>query len=163
MKLLFSKDWLRRTIAADPDIDIEAGQSLVGDELQSNVAVIGDRNVVQLRMALGVLVRQLRLREQLSVAALAQRARVPEDELRRVEHDPNYTARPRLIYQLSHYFKVSLTKLSQMSGTTHAVNRSLYNQAVRYAAHSDDISTLTEEERRDLDAFVALLNDRDKA
>lgn len=163
MKLLFSKDWLRRTIAADPDIDIEAGRSLVGDELQSDVAMIGGRNVVQLRMALGVLVRQLRLREQLSVAALAQRSRVPEDELRRVEHDPHYTARPRLIYQLSHYFKVPLTKLSQMSGTTHAVNRSLYNQAVRYAAHSDDVSTLTEEERRDLDAFVALLNDRDKA
>jgi transcriptional regulator with XRE-family HTH domain len=162
MKLLFSKDWLRRTIAADPDIDIEAGRPLVGDELQSDVAVIGERNVVQLRVALGVLVRQLRLREQLSVAALAERARVPEDELRRVEHDPHYTARPRLIYQLSQYFNVSLTKLS-MSGATHAVNRSLYNQAVRYAAHSDDVSALTEEERRDLDAFVSLLNDRSEA
>lgn len=162
MKLLFSKDWLRRTIATDPDIDIEAGRSLVDDEQEPNVAVIGERNVVQLRMALGVLVRQLRLREQLTITALAQRAQVPEEELRQIEHDPHYTARPRLIYQLSHYFNVSLTKLSQMSGATHAVNRSLYNEAVRYAAHSDDMLALTEEERRDLDAFVALLNDRIK-
>lgn len=163
MKLLISKDWLRRKIAADRDVDIEAGQSLSMDGPEPDVAVIGEQKSVQLRVALGVLVRQLRLREGLSVAELAERAQVSEDELRRVEHDPHYTAKPRLIYQLSGHFNVSLSFLSQMAGTTHAVNRSLYNEAVRYAARSDDVSALTEEERRDLDAFVALLNERGKA
>lgn len=163
MKLLFSKDWLHRKIAADRDIDIEAGRPLSVDEPQPNAAVIGERNAVQLRMALGMFVRQLRLREQLSVAELAQRVQVSEDDLRCVERNPHYTARPRLIYQLSQYFNVSLTMLSQMAGATHAVNRSLYNEAVRYAARSDDVSALTEEERRVLDAFVAVLNERGKA
>lgn len=163
MKLVFSKDWLRRGIAADPDVDIEAGESPAMEEPRPDVAVIGERNAVQLRVALGVLVRQLRLREQLSIAELALRAAVSEDELRCVEHDPHYTARPRLIYQLSHYFHVSLTNLSQIAGATHAVDRSLYNQAVRYAARSDDMSALTDEERRDLDAFIAMLNERGKA
>jgi len=163
MKLLISKDWMRRKIAADRDIDVEAGQSLSAEGPQADVAVLGEQKAVQLRVALGVLVRQLRLRDQLSVADLAQHAQVSEDELRRVEHDPHYTARPRLIFQLSQYFKVSLTNLSQMAGRTHAVNRSLYNEAVRYAARSDDVSALTDEERRDLDAFVALLNARAKA
>ena len=163
MNLLFSNDWLRSKIAADQDIDIEAGRPLSVDEPQSNAAVISGRNVVQLRMALGVLVRQLRQREQLSVTQLAERAVVSEDDLRRVEHDPHYTAGPRLIYQLSHYFNVSLSQLSQMAGATHAVNRSLYNEAVRYAARSDDVSALSAEERRDLDAFVAVLNERSKA
>jgi len=163
MKLLISKDWLRRKIVADRDIDIEAGRPLSAEGPEPDVAVIGEQKAVQLRVALGVLVRQLRLRDRLSIAELAQRADVSEDELRRVEHDPHYTARPRLIVQLSHYFHVSLANLSQIAGATHAVNRSLYNEAVRYAARSDDVSALTEEERRDLDAFVAMLNARGKA
>jgi transcriptional regulator with XRE-family HTH domain len=160
MKLLISKDWLRRKITADPDIDIEAGRPL--SDGPEHDAVMGEQKIVQLRMALGVLIRQLRLREQLSIAELAQRAQVAEDDLRRVEHDPHYTARPRLIFQLSQYFNVPLTELSQMAGATHAVNRSLYNEAVRYAARSDDVSALSDEERRDLDAFVAMLNNRGK-
>lgn len=163
MKLLFSNDWLRRKIATDRDIDIEAGRPLSADGPRPDVAVIGEQKTVQLRVALGVLVRQLRLREQLSVTELARRAQVSEDELRRVEHDPHYTARPRLISQLAHYFNVSLANLSQMAGATHAVNRSLYNEAVRYAARSDDVSALTEHERRDLNAFVATLNELSKA
>ena len=169
MKLSFSNDWLRRAIAADPDVDVEAGPSLSGgaeiedlhrDEPQlENVAVMGTRNVVQLRVALGVLVHQLRLKHGLSVAELARRAQISEDELRQVEHDPHYTARPRLIYQLSEYFNVSLSTLSQMSGATHAVDRALYNTAVKYAARSDDVSTLTDEERDALDMFVAVLNE----
>ena len=163
MKLLISNDWLRRKIAADSEIDIEAGRPLSIENQEHDVAVIGEQKAVQLRVALGVLVRQLRLRDQLSIAELAQRAQVSEDELRRVEHDPHYTARPRLIFQLSRYFNVSLSKLSQIAGATHAVNRSLYNKAVRYAARSDDMSALTDEELRDLDAFVAVLRELSEA
>ena len=165
MKLLFSNDWLRKTIPTDPDDEPEAGgtidPSVYEAQMHSeNTAVIGERNVVQLRIALGTLVRQLRLKEGLSIVELAERADVSEDELRLVEHDPHYTARPRLIFQLSEYFKVQLVNLSQMSGTTHAVNRVLYNEAVRYAARSDDVSALTDEERQALDAFVSMLNER---
>ena len=165
MKLLFSNDWLRKTIPTDPDDEPEAGGTIDpsvhgGQRHSENTAVIGERNVVQLRIALGTLVRQLRLKEGLSIVELAQRTDVSEDELRLVEHDPHYTARPRLIFQLSEYFKVQLVNLSQMSGTTHAVNRVLYNEAVRYAARSDDVSALTDEERQALDAFVSMLNER---
>ena len=165
MKLLFSNDWLLKTIPTDPDDEPEAGgtidPSVHEAQMHSeNTAVIGERNVVQLRIALGTLVRQLRLKEGLSIVELAERADVSEDELRLVEHDPHYTARPRLIFQLSEYFQVQLVKLSQLSGATHAVNRVLYNEAVRYAARSDDVSALTDEERQALDAFVSMLNER---
>jgi transcriptional regulator with XRE-family HTH domain len=167
MKLLFTIDGLRRKIAADPDDEPMAGDSggrSVDHALAAeNTAVIGENKVVPLRIALGVLVRQLRLREGLSIAQLSERAEVAEDEVRQVEHDPHYTARPRLIFNLSEYFGVSLVTLSQVSGTTHAVNRVLYNAAVKYAAHSDDVSVLTNEEREALDSFVAVLNERSKA
>lgn len=171
MKLLFSNDWLRRKFDTDPDNDPEAGPSLseepaenLLEELEGeNVVALVERNVVQMRVALGVLVGQLRRREKLTMAELAERAQVPEDELRQVEHDPHYTARPRLIFQLSKYFNVSLVSLSQMSGTTHAVERKLYNDAVKYAAWSDDVSVLTQEQLETLNAFVAMLNERAKA
>lgn len=161
MKLHFSRDWLRSKISSDPDVEVEAYSALRALPSAASEVVMGERNVVQLRLALGVLVRQLRLRDQLSVAELARKAQISEDELRSIEHDPHYTAKPYLLFQLSEFFDVPLTKLSQMAGATHAVNRSLYNDAVKYAARSDDLDSLTDEERRDLDAFVALLQSRE--
>jgi transcriptional regulator with XRE-family HTH domain len=173
MKLLFSNDWLRRKIAADPDVDAEVGPPLggspEGEEVRvqerqpENLAVMADRNVVQLRVALGTLVRYLRSREGISIAELAERARVSEEELRLVEHDPHYTARPRLLYQLSTYFNFPLQTFAQMSGATHAVDRVLYNTAVKYAAFSDDVSVLTDETREILDGLVVVLNERGRA
>lgn len=161
MKLHFSRDWLRSKISSDPDVEVEACSALRALPAASPEVVIGERNVVQLRLALGVLVRQLRLREQLSVAELARKAQISENELRSIEHDPHYTAKPYMLFQLSEFFDVPLTKLSQMAGATHSVNRSLYNDAVRYAARSDDLDSLTDEELRDLNVFVTLLQGRE--
>jgi len=171
MESKYTNDWLRRKIADDPDDDPEAGPSVIpvisgtahAVARPESFAVAGDRTGVPLRIALGVLVRQLRSSAGLSVAELANRADVSEEELRRVEQDPHYTARARFIHQLSSYFSVSLAMLSQMAGATHEVDRVLFNESVQFAAHSDDMSQLTEEQRTALNAFVSLLNERAKA
>ena len=125
MSPLFRKEWLRRKIDSDPDVEVEAGPDLndwallggLDDEIlqEENLATVRDRQVIPLRMSLGLLVRQLRLRDGLTVEALAKEAEVSEEELNHVEHNPNYTARPRLIYNLSEYFEVRLEDLSQFS------------------------------------------------
>jgi transcriptional regulator with XRE-family HTH domain len=171
MKLLFTNEWLRQTVPNDPDNEPQAGgtpesgtqETAAAGVRAGSAAVVGARNVVQLRISLGVLVRQLRVRDRLTIAELSQKADVTEEELRRVEHDPHFTAGPRLIFQLSSYFGVPLTKLSQLSGATHVVDRILYNQAVRFAAHSDDVSRLTDDERTALEAFVTLLSEHEEA
>ena len=165
MKLLFTTDWLRRKIESDPDIETEAGWPLTGptpaaEMDHKKMAVMPERNVVQIRIALGTLVHQLRQRDQLTLRELAERADVSEDELRQVETNPTYTARPRMIYQLSQHFGVSLNNLYQMSGSTHVVERQLYNDAVRYAAHSGDLAPLTDTQQRALNVFVTALNER---
>ena len=170
MSPLFPKEWLRRKIDSDPDVEVEAGPDLndwallggLDDEIlqEENLATVRDRQVIPLRMSLGLLVRQLRLRDGLTVEALAKEAEVSEEELNQVEHNPNYTARPRLIYNLSEYFEVRLEDLSQLAGTTRKVDRKLYNTAVKYAAMSDEAAVLTEEQREILDGFVAMLNER---
>jgi DNA-binding XRE family transcriptional regulator len=163
MRLHFTDEWLRKAIASDPDVETEAGTPLedaaLADEIaRGKVAVMPERNVVQLRIALGTLVHQLRQRDALTLHELALRADVSEDELRQVETNPSYTASPRIIHKLSSVFGVSLNNLYQMTGTTHAVERRLYNEAVRYAAHSGDLAPLTETQKQLLDAFVASLN-----
>jgi transcriptional regulator with XRE-family HTH domain len=167
MKLLFSTDWLMRKITADSDIETEAGKSLEGDDVPDDLArgksaIVAPRNAVQLRIALGALVRQLRMRDGLTLSELAQRADISEEELRQVERNPSYTAGPRLLRNLSTFFGVSLNNLSQMSGATVAVERKLYNTAVEFAAHSDDISRLTAEQLEALEGFVGLLNDSNR-
>lgn len=170
MKQFFSKEWLRRKISSDPDVEVEAGPELnkwaftggfrgVGPQ-EDSLATVKERQVVPLRMSLSLLVRQLRLRDGLSVDELAREANVSEDELYQVEHNPNYTARPRLIHNLSEYFEVRLEDLSQLAGTTRKVERKLYNRAIKYAAMSDEAAALTEEQREILDGFVAMLNER---
>lgn len=164
MKLLFTTDWLRQKIEGDPDIETEAGWPLTGpapvvDIDRKRMAIMPERNAVQMRIALGTLVHQLRQRDQLSLPELAVRAEVSEEELRQVETNPTYTARPYIIYQLSEFFGVSLNNLYQMTGSTYAVERQLYNEAVRYAAH-DDVVPLTDAQQQSLNGFVALLNDR---
>ena len=170
MKMLFPQEWLRRKIDSDPDVDVEAGPTLndwalfrdFGEESQEekNLATVWERQVVPLRISLGLLVRQLRLRDGLTVEALAREARVSEDELNQVEHNPNYTARPRLIHNLSEYFEVRLEHLSQLAGATRKVDRRLYNTAMKYAAMSDEAAVLTLEQRDILNEFVAMLTER---
>ena len=164
-KLLFTTDWLRRKIESDPEVETEAGWPLTGPAPAAEIdrkrmAVMPERNAVQMRIALGTLVHQLRQRDQLTLQELAERADVSEEELRQVETNPTYTARPRMIYQLSQYFGVSLNNLYQMSGSTYAVERQLYNEAVKYAAHSDDVAPLTGSQQEALNGFVAILNQR---
>ena len=170
MKTLFPQEWLRRKIESDPDVDVEAGPTLsdwallanLGEESMenSNLATIRERHVVPLRMSLGLLVHQLRLRDGLTVKALAINAGVSEEELDQVEHNPNYTARPRLIHKLSEYFDVRLEYLSQLAGATHKIDRNLYNTAMQYAAKSDEAATLTQYQRDILAQFVSVLNER---
>ena len=170
MKTLFPQEWLRRKIDSDPDVGVEAGPTLddwgflrdLGEQSMQNenLATIRERQLVPLRMSLGLLVRQLRLRDGLTVEALAKKAKVSEGELNQVEQNPNYTARPRLIHNLSEYFEVRLEDLSQLAGATHKIDRNLYNTAVRYAAMSDAAAVLTQEQREILAGFVAMLNER---
>ncbi len=169
MKLLFSNEWMRRTIATDPDDEPEAGvppltaNAATEAARPAHIAELSERNAVQMRNVLGLLIKQLRSSRGLSISELAERAEVSEDELRRVERDPHYTAGPRLIFKLSEYFSVSLTTLSQVAGTTREVDRVLFNEGVKYAAHADEAVILTNEEQALLDAFVSLVNERAKA
>jgi transcriptional regulator with XRE-family HTH domain len=161
MKMLITPDWLRKRIENDPDIEVEAGgpaallESL-GMFIPGDLAPADER----LKVAFGVVVRQLRLREELTVAELCVRADVPEEQLRSIEHDPHFKPRPRTVYQLADYFSVSKRGMMKLSGATRAFSPEFKEAAYRFAAKSDDLSKLTDEERQILNDYVKFLNDQ---
>ena len=112
--------------------------------------------VEDLHRGLGMLLRMLRRREQLSVDDLANNARVSAPELRRIERDPAFDPNPRTIFQLEQYFELTERSLVVLSGAVH-VDDDVREEAVRFAASSEDISGLTKEQRKLLNQFVKFL------
>ena len=114
----------------------------------------------RLAHSFGVLIRQLRRRDSLSIEDLAKKARIDPEDLRQVEHDPHYRAKPRLIHQLASVFDIPERSLMVLSGAMVANDNALEEEAERFAAMSDDMSKLTRDERRLLNDFVKFLSDR---
>lgn len=165
MEMLISPDWLRRKIESDPDVDTDAGPSMavleaVGMFLPAELVPADQTKVVRLTMAFGVLVRQLRRQRQWSIDELSERARVDAQDLRLIEHDPNNKPRPRVVHQLSGVFGMPERALMKLSGATVTRDEAFEEEAMRFAAKSDDMSKLSKEEQRALSDYVKYLVER---
>jgi transcriptional regulator with XRE-family HTH domain len=109
-----------------------------------------------LHRGLGAILQLLRRREQVSIDELAQKARVAASELRHIELDPECDPNPRTIFQLERYFKLPERSLVVLSGAVR-VGDDLREEALRFAASSEDISGLTKEQLQLLNHFVKFL------
>ena len=166
MQTVKSRKWLRDKILSDPDIATDAGvpvamledlRMFLSPELSSNDEQFDD-NVTRLKQTFGLLIRHLRRRERLTISELVQKATITEEELRLIEHDPRYKPRPRTVHQLAEYFQVSEMKLMKLSGATLTYDEKFQEEAFRYAAKSDDLSTLSQDEQELLNEYIKFLN-----
>ena len=142
----------------------EEGKTAAARALQlsalSNVkerSAIETAGIYRLHDALSTLLQLLRRRDNLSQDELADRARVEVDEIRRIEHDRTYTARPRTIYQLERAFNLPPRTLVRLSGLKTAHSREFTEEALKFAAHSKAIHKMTRDEKRLLSEFVKFL------
>ncbi|WP_315731538.1 MULTISPECIES: helix-turn-helix transcriptional regulator [unclassified Bradyrhizobium] len=165
MEMLISPDWLRRKVELDPDVDTDAGPSMAvlesaGMFLPAELVPADDAKVVNLIMAFGVLVRQLRRQRQWTIEELAKRARVDAEDLRLIERDPHNKPRPRVVHQLAVVFSMPERALMKLSGATVTRDEAFEEEAKRFAAKSDDMSKLSKEEQRALNDYVKYLVER---
>ncbi len=114
--------------------------------------------VRDLHRGLGTLIRLLRRHSQLSTDELAERARIDASELRSIESDPSFDPNPRTIVQLEQYFKLRTRSLVILSGAVR-VEHDVQEEAIRFAASSEDMSHLTREEKKLLNGFVKYLRE----
>tara|TARA_R110000824_G_scaffold167353_5_gene344310 strand:+ start:419 stop:925 length:507 start_codon:yes stop_codon:yes gene_type:complete len=164
MEMLISRDWLRAKIASDPDLDSDAGAPIgilqsIGMFLSPELVEEEDSsNVIQLKHAFGVLVKQLRKRDKLSLEQLAGKARVDLEDIKQIEHDPHFRPRPRVIHQLASVFNVPVRSLMKLSGATIVHDEAFEGEALQFAAKSEDMSKLTRAEQRLLNDYVKYLS-----
>ena len=163
MEMLVSQEWLQRRIDADPDVDTDAGAPIavlasLGMFLSPELVGKDEGRGERLSHGFGVFVRQLRRRDELTVDELAVKARVDVEELRQVEHNPHFRARPRMVHQLSEYFKIPERSMMKLAGAIVANDDVIEAEAERFAAKSDDMSKLTRDEKKLLNEFVKFLS-----
>ncbi|RYG96074.1 MAG: XRE family transcriptional regulator [Alphaproteobacteria bacterium] len=162
MKMHISRDLLRQKIMADADNEADAGFPThalegIGMFLPPELNAANDDDTVRLKEAFGTLVRQLRRREKLTVEGLSIKARVEENELRLIEHDPHHRPRPRTVHQLANVFKLPERAFMKLSGATVTNDTSFYEEAYRFAAKSDDMAKLSLAERKALNDYISFL------
>ena len=161
MEMLISQDWLRRKVESDPDVDNDAGPFInvlesIGMFLPPDVAPV-EAPSTRVVEAFGVLIRQFRRQRQWTVEELARRTRVDAEDLRQIERHPNVRPRPRIVHQLSEVMGVPERALLKLSGATVTRDQRFEEEAMRFAAKSDDMSKLSREEQRVLNDYVKYL------
>lgn len=166
MEMQITPEWLRNKTNTEPDIEIEAGMPthllqsidafLPADVVPEDTA--DKKRTVQIRHAFGVLVRSLRLRDELSVEELAATATVMVEDIECIERDPHAEVRPRTVYKLAKVFRIEPSKMIKLSGTIIPSDEELAEEALKFAAKSDGVSRLNAEEQQLLGAFIKYLN-----
>lgn len=161
MKIEFTKDWCLRMAQLENEsgIDFEIGAGVVlyaaNEKMEPRTQHPQDANI-----AFGRLIQLMRRKQRLTLEKLALNANIEVSEIVEIEADSHYTPEPRAVYQLANYFQVPVGKLMQLSGVTAANDAKLFEEAVRFAARSDSVDELTEQERSALAAFVSVLSEK---
>ncbi len=147
-----SADWYRRKILAMADHDYLIGPPAVPEEDEANR---GAPTV----LAFGALVRLERRDGKLTVAQLAKILDIEEEELRSIEHDPAYRARPRTILGIARHFRLPAKEVMKLAGAAASNDERFVEKAMRFAAKSDDMGALSREEQQLLQSFVEFLRE----
>jgi HTH-type transcriptional regulator, competence development regulator len=144
----------------------QAGDHEVGVGYLSNDAIVGEqeqRSFMEAtrfeptQLAFGRLMNLMRRQKVWSMSKLAAEARIDIEEVLQIENDHDFRPEQRTVYQLAQVFSVSPKALMQLSGN--AIPRAeVMQEAVRFAAQSEPISRLSDEEAKEVERFVAVLN-----
>jgi DNA-binding XRE family transcriptional regulator len=110
------------------------------------------------RQSLGKLVELSRRRMRLSVEQLAQTANVDLAELLAIEKAEEILPEPRTIYQLAQVLRMRVEPLLELAGLAVSTSGGLTESAVRFAARSEPMDSLTSEEEAALSWFVQELS-----
>jgi len=114
-----------------------------------------------LTVAFGLLVRFSRRAKRLSVEELADKLSVEADELQHIERDPEFRARPRTISKVANFFDLPVSEVMKLAGAAVSNDASFNSNALKFAAHSDDMAALSREEQEALKSFVRYLRDQE--
>ena len=160
MKIEFTKEWCLRMaqLEAETPSNFEVGVLPLAPEEPLETAAV--EQLVASGIVFGRFVRLMRRKQHLTVEKLAEDAGIDVVELVEIEEDSRHTPEPRTVYQLATQFKVPMQGLMQLAGLSKPKDSHLVNEAIRFAARSEQVVDLNEVERAALDALVSVLSER---
>lgn len=161
MKLERSKEWWMARARREGDSVIGAGLLAFDPEPDERRLNVQAAVIEETRIAFGRFVKLMRRRRGLSLEQLAQAADLDTGELIEIEGDVHYVPEPRTVFKLAQTFEVSQQRLLQLAGLAVANDAGFRQEAVRFAARSESVQNLTNEENSALEAFIAVLSERE--
>ena len=127
---------------------------------------LGDGEDFALRYGFREIARSLRRDNGFSINELAEKLEIQREEVLAMEQDPQYRARPFLIYKMSQLYGLPQTSLAMWAGAVtncksvgsdRISERPMKREYSRFAAKSESFARLTKEEKKTLDEFVKFL------
>lgn len=157
MRINITKDWCIRMAELEDGSEIGSGAIAIDPVFDGEA---GAEDQGEPSIAFGRLLRLMRRKEGLTVEKLAEDAKVEMEELVGIEEDAHFRPKVRTVYQIANYFRLPRANLLQVARLTTPRDPRLAEEEVRFAARSEPVVALTDEERAALDAFVAVLSER---
>lgn len=156
MKFTFDKEWLQKHAERDDNLEIAAGSFSLDQLPPAEGDPGGDPTAV---LVFGRLINLSRRTRGWSVEDLATTARIEVSEVMRIEHDASYVPGPRTVYQLSVALGLPKERLMQLSGNMIVRDLGLGQEAVKFAARSESVQRLNQQEHKALEEFVKYLHE----
>jgi DNA-binding XRE family transcriptional regulator len=145
----FDRVWFEKAVKLEQGKNVTAGLPAPLD--------MREQEHSENRIAFSRIVSWARRNDRLTAERLAKNLDLDVDEIVAIENNPYYTVEPRSIMQIARYLKVQPQALMKLAGLTVDRTQALPESMVREAAHSVSSATLTQDERRLFEEFIAAL------
>jgi transcriptional regulator with XRE-family HTH domain len=159
MKLERSKDWYERRIDLEGDVEIGAGAP---PQCRTKAAEEASVKPLETRIALGTFVELWRRNRGWDAVKLAKEAGVDPIEVLEIERNPQSEPEPSAVYKLASLFGISPKPLLELAGLVESRTPLLREAAVRFAARSESMAALNQNEREAFEAFVSAISETSK-
>jgi transcriptional regulator with XRE-family HTH domain len=116
-----------------------------------------DPELSDLRRAFRRFVRMARKAHGWTPGELAERAQIDPMEVILMEENVGYRPTPLVLHKLSKAFGVPEQRLAVLAGAIRQAPESFQQQASRFAAQSESIASLTDDEKKLFDTFMSFL------
>jgi len=160
MKLNLSKEWYQEAGANEKYLSVTAGVfSLEAPLAAASQYKQTPEQKESAPLPFAKFINLQRRARQLTMEALAEEADIDLLELYSIEHEPEFHPEPRTVFQLAETLKLPQDKLFQLSGLTVATNSRFREEAIRFAARSEPLDSLSPVEYEALCEFVKYLSE----
>lgn len=151
-----------KAVELEADCDISSGPVLPVVEVTCPAsAALVEVKREKVHEAFSILMRQLRLEQNLTVEELAHRIEVEPEQLQRIERHVGFKPPPRTLHRLAEWHRLPVNAVIQMAGGVKKMNRTLEESAMSFAAKSESFERLNSDEKRLLNQFVQCLREKE--